>query len=248
MIKNVVTKYTNDPTLILAKSVEKNAQWRWRGSWFLSIQSAIVCQKKLWICLCHFMDLRQKNSAMRHIRLQSDASLAWNSRHGYPLGCLILIGAQLKNGLNTWYSVVEATDPNALPLSMLPTRLMCIPHALPMVVPSMNPLVTWRVHYSEKRRTLSTRYTGISFCMCRHPRGELIGCWTCLETKWGLASLYRCIVVCQMSLQSSRREWAPTRLSLDITNDPQLWLYMISRGYSVLCVKTLLYFLIFISW
>jgi hypothetical protein len=55
-------------------------------------------------------------------------------------------------------------------------------------------------------------------------------------------------VVCQMSLQSSRREWAPTRLSLDITNDPQLWLYMISRGYSVLCVKTLLYFLIFISW
>jgi hypothetical protein len=55
------------------------------------------------------------NSAMRHIHFQWDASLAWNSRHGHPLGCLILIGAQLKNGLNTWYSVVEATDANALP-------------------------------------------------------------------------------------------------------------------------------------
>jgi hypothetical protein len=38
------------------------------------------------------------NSAMRHIHLQSDASLAWNSRHSHPLGCLISIGAQLKNG------------------------------------------------------------------------------------------------------------------------------------------------------
>jgi hypothetical protein len=52
---------------------------------------------------------------MRHIHLQSDVSLAWNSRHGHPLGCLILIGAQLKNRLNTWSSVVEVTDPNALP-------------------------------------------------------------------------------------------------------------------------------------
>jgi hypothetical protein len=50
-----------------------------------------------------------------------------------------------------------------------------------------------------------------------------------------------------MSLQSSRREWAQTRLSLGITNDPWLWLYMISRGYSVLCVKTLLYLLMFIK-
>jgi hypothetical protein len=48
-------------------------------------------------------------------------------------------------------------------------------------------------------------------------------------------------------LQSSRREWAPMRLSLGITNNPWLWLYMISRGYSVLCVKTLLYFLMFIK-
>jgi hypothetical protein len=55
------------------------------------------------------------NSAMRHIHLQSDASLAWNSRHEHPLGRLILIGSQLKNRLNTWYSVVKATDPNALP-------------------------------------------------------------------------------------------------------------------------------------
>jgi hypothetical protein len=47
------------------------------------------------------------NSAMRHIHLQPDASLAWNSRHGHPLGRRISIGAQLKNGLNTWYSVVE---------------------------------------------------------------------------------------------------------------------------------------------
>jgi hypothetical protein len=36
-------------------------------------------------------------------------------------------------------------------------------------------------------------------------------------------------------------------LSLGITNNPWLWLYMISRGYSVLCVKTLFYFLNFIS-
>jgi hypothetical protein len=50
-----------------------------------------------------------------------------------------------------------------------------------------------------------------------------------------------------MSSQSLRREWAQTRLSLGITNDPWLWLYMISRGYSVLCVKTLLYFLMFIK-
>jgi hypothetical protein len=54
-------------------------------------------------------------------------------------------------------------------------------------------------------------------------------------------------VVCQMSSQSSRWEWAPTRLSLGITNDPRLWLYMISRGYRVLCVKNLLYFLNFIK-
>jgi hypothetical protein len=187
------------------------------------------------------------NSAMRHIHLQSDASLAWNSRNGHPLGCLILIESQLKNGLNTWYSVVKSTDPNALPPLNTPYKVNVYPHALPMVVPSMNPLVTWRVHYSEKRRTLWMHYTGISFCMCRHPRGELIGCWTCLETKWGLASPYRCIVVCQMSSQSSRREWAQTRLSLGITNDPWLWLYMISRGYSVLCVKTSLYFLMFIK-
>ena len=64
------------------------------------------------------------------------------------------------------------------PLSMLPTRLMCIPHALPMVVPSINPLVMWRVRYSEKRRTLSMRYTGISLCMCRHPS------WLGAEPAW----------------------------------------------------------------
>jgi hypothetical protein len=132
---------------------------------------------------------------MRHIHLQSDASLAWNPRHRHPLGCLISIGAQLKNGLNTWYSVVEATEIQMLcPLSMLPIRLTCIPHALPMVVLSVNPLAAWRVRSSETRRTLSTCYTGISFCMCQHPRGELSGHRTYLETKWGLASLYPCIV------------------------------------------------------
>jgi hypothetical protein len=103
------------------------------------------------------------NSAMRHNHLQSDASLAWNSRHGHPLGRLILIGSQLKNGLN---QLLSQQIQMLHPLSTLPTRLMCIPHALPMVVPSMNPLVTWRVRYSEKRRTLSMRYNGISFCMC----------------------------------------------------------------------------------
>jgi hypothetical protein len=53
--------------------------------------------------------------------------LAWNSRHGYPLGCLILIGAQLKNGLNTWYSVVKATDPNALPPLNAPHKVNVYP-------------------------------------------------------------------------------------------------------------------------
>jgi hypothetical protein len=75
------------------------------------------------------------NSAMRHIHLQSDASLAWNSKHGHPLGHLILIGAQLKNGLNTWSSVIEATDPNALPPLNTPYKVnVHPPPALPMVV------------------------------------------------------------------------------------------------------------------
>jgi hypothetical protein len=63
------------------------------------------------------------------------------------------------------------------------SRLTCIPHVLPMVVFLMNPLAAWRARYSETRRTLSTLYTGISFCMCQHPRGELIGHRTYLETK-----------------------------------------------------------------
>ncbi len=67
------------------------------------------------------------NSAMRHIHLQSDASHAWNSRHGHPLGCLISIGAQRKNGLNTWSSVVEATDPNALPPLNAPHKVNMYP-------------------------------------------------------------------------------------------------------------------------
>jgi hypothetical protein len=54
------------------------------------------------------------NSAMRHIHLLLDASLAWKSRHKCPLGHVILIGTQLKNGLNTWSSVIEATGPNSL--------------------------------------------------------------------------------------------------------------------------------------
>jgi hypothetical protein len=132
----------------------------------------------------------------------------------------------------------------------LPSRqsVNMYPHVLPMVVFSMNPLAAWRAHYSETRRTLSMRYTGISFCMCQHPRGELIWHRTYLETKWGLASLFPCIVVCQqVSSQSSRLGWAPIRLSLGITNDPWLWLYMISRGYIALCVKTLFHFFNFIK-
>jgi hypothetical protein len=118
-----------------------------------------------------------------------DASLAWNSRHGHPLWvALFRLGPNLRMGWIPGIQLLSQQIQMRCPLAMLPTRLMCIPHALPMVVPSMNPLVTWRVCYSEKRRTLSMGYTGISFCMCRHPRGELIGCWTYLETKWGLAS------------------------------------------------------------
>ncbi len=67
------------------------------------------------------------NSAMRPIHLQSDASLVWNSRHRHPLGHLISIGAQLKNGLNTWSSVVEATDPNALPPLNAPYKVNMYP-------------------------------------------------------------------------------------------------------------------------
>jgi hypothetical protein len=120
------------------------------------------------------------NSAMRHIHLQSDASLAWNSRHGHPLGGLISIGVQLKNGLNTWYSVSRQQIQMLCPLSMLPIRLTCIPHALPMLVFLTKPLAAWRLHSSETRRTLSTCYTGISFFMCQHPIGEWSGCRTYL--------------------------------------------------------------------
>ncbi len=63
------------------------------------------------------------NSAMRHIHLQLDASLALNSRHRLPL----LIVAQLKNRLNTWSSVVEATDPNALPPLNAPYKVSMYP-------------------------------------------------------------------------------------------------------------------------
>jgi hypothetical protein len=73
------------------------------------------CMPKEVVDLSLLLHGLMSNSAMRHIHLQSDASLAWNSRHRHPLGCLISIGAQLKNGLNTWYSVVKATDANALP-------------------------------------------------------------------------------------------------------------------------------------
>jgi hypothetical protein len=38
-----------------------------------------------------------------------------------------LIGAQLKNGLNTWYSVVETTDPNALPPLNAPYKVNVYP-------------------------------------------------------------------------------------------------------------------------
>jgi hypothetical protein len=55
------------------------------------------------------------------------------------------IGTQLRNRLNTWSLVIEATGPNAFPLLMLPTRLPCILHALPKVVFSMIPLAAWRV-------------------------------------------------------------------------------------------------------
>jgi hypothetical protein len=157
-----------------------------------------------------------------------------------------LIGSQLKNGLNTWYSVVESTDPNALPPLNAPYKVNVYPPCIANGSTLHESSGNVEGMLFRKRRTLLMCYTGISFCMCWHPRGKLIGRWTCLESKWGFASLYWCIVVCQMSSQSSRWEWAQMRLSLGITNDSQLWLYMISRGYSVLCVKTLLYFLMFI--
>jgi hypothetical protein len=44
-----------------------------------------------------------------------------------PLGHVLSIGAQLKNRLNTWYSVVEATDPNALPTLNAPYKVNVYP-------------------------------------------------------------------------------------------------------------------------
>jgi hypothetical protein len=73
------------------------------------------CMPKELVDLSLLQDGIMLNSAMRHIYLPSDASLAWISSHGHPLGHLILIGDQLKNGLNTWSLDIEATDPNALP-------------------------------------------------------------------------------------------------------------------------------------
>jgi hypothetical protein len=74
-----------------------------------------------------------------------DATLAWILRHRHHLGCLMSIGTQLRNRLNTWSLVIEATGPNAFPLLMLPIRLPCILHALPKVVFSMITLAAWRV-------------------------------------------------------------------------------------------------------
>jgi hypothetical protein len=182
-------------------------------------------------------------------------TLTFNRMHLLPgvQDTAILYGTSFRLGPNLrmgWIPGIQLSRQQIQklrPLSMLPIRLTCIPHVLPMVVFSMNPLAAWRARSSETRRTLSMCDTGISFCMCRHPRGELIGCRTYLETKCGLASLFPCIVVCQVSSQSSRLGWAPMRLSLGITNDPRLWLYVISRAYIVLCVKTLFYFLNFIK-
>jgi hypothetical protein len=85
------------------------------------------CMPKRLVDLSLLLHGLTSNSAMRHSHLQSDASLAWNSRHEHPLGHLILIGAQLKNGLNTWSSVVEATDPNALPPLNTPYKVNLYP-------------------------------------------------------------------------------------------------------------------------
>jgi hypothetical protein len=121
------------------------------------------------------------NSAMRHIHLQPDASLAWNSRHGHPLGHLILIGAQLKNGLNTWSSVVEVTDPNALPPLNAPYKVNTYPPCIAYVsILDESSVCIKGTFIRNKKDSINARYTGISFSMCQHPEENGVG----TESTW----------------------------------------------------------------
>jgi hypothetical protein len=114
------------------------------------------------------------NSAMRHITFNR-MHLLPGIQDGHPLGCLISIGSQLKNGLNTWYSVVESTDPNALPPLNAPYKVNvyppCIANGSTLHESSGNMEGT----LFRKKEDSINAHTGISFCMCQHPRGELIG-------------------------------------------------------------------------
>ncbi len=173
--------------------------------------------KELWICLCHYMDLHWivlwgTSTSTRCVHLLpgiQDTGILWVD--------LFQLGPNLRMGWIPGLQLLRQQIQMLCPISMLPIRLTCIPHALPMLVFSSNPLAAWRVCSSKTRRTLSMCYTGISFSMCQHPRGEQSGHWIYLETKWGWACIYQCIVVCPMSLQSSRGEWAQMRLLCGIT-------------------------------
>jgi hypothetical protein len=160
------------------------------------------------------------NSAMRHIHLQSDASLAWNSRQGHPLGCLISIGVHLKNGLNTWYSVVEATDANALPPLNTPYKVNVYPPCIAngSIVDESSGCMEG-TFFRMKKDSINVLYWHIILHVLTPQRRtewaqNLLGD----QERVGLTlSMHH--GTCQMSSQSSRWEWAPMRLSLGITND-----------------------------
>jgi hypothetical protein len=173
---------------ILAKSMAKNeckTHWWWSGSWVLGIQSAIVCPKKLWICVCRFMDLHWivlwGTFTFKQMHLLpgiQDTGILWID--------LFWLEPNLRMG---WTPGIQ--------LLRRQIQMLCPPLNAPHKVNVHPPCIAngsildessgcMEVHSSETRRTLSMRYTGISFCMCRHPRGELIGCRTYLESKWGL--------------------------------------------------------------
>jgi hypothetical protein len=148
------------------------------------------------------------NSAMRHMHLQLDASLAWNSRHRHPLGYLLSIGAQLKNGLNTWYSVVEATDPNALPPLNAPYKVNIYPPCIAngSIIDESSGCMEG-TFLRKKKDSINALYWHIILHVST-PKRRTEWVQNLLGGQVRVGLTLPCIMVCQMSLQSSRWEWA----------------------------------------
>jgi hypothetical protein len=213
---------------MIPKSVatnERKTQCQQSGSWVLNVQRTIVCQKKLWICLwCHYMDLCQivlwgtfTFNRMHLLPGIQDTGILWIA--------LFQLGPNLRMGWIPGIQLLRWQIQMLCPLSTLPIRLTCIPHALPMLASILdeNSGCMEGTFFWNKKDSINMLYC-ISFFMCQHPRGEWSGCRTYLETKWGWAWLYWCIMVGPMCLQSSSWEWAPMRFLSGITNDPWHWL------------------------